>query len=80
MKNGKFITVINCMDGRVQLPVIEWLKKNYKADFIDTITEPGPNKILSERKNRFLIESIKKKNRNFSEKTFFRFDCLGRSC
>ena len=25
--NKKFVTAINCIDGRVQIPVIEWLKK-----------------------------------------------------
>lgn len=43
---GIFVTVINCMDGRVQEPVIKWMKKTYQADFVDMITEAGPNKIL----------------------------------
>jgi len=36
------------MDGRTQLPVNEYLKKHYHLDFVDTITEPGPVKILAE--------------------------------
>ncbi len=56
-----FVTAINCMDGRIQIPVIDWLKKEYKADYVDMITEPGPNKILSENKDQFLIDSIKKR-------------------
>ena len=55
----KFVTAINCMDGRVQLPAIEWLKNKYNAEYIDMITEPGPIKILDEDKNTFLVESIK---------------------
>lgn len=43
----KFGTAINCIDGRVQLPVIKWLKENYYLDFVDMITEPGPDKVLS---------------------------------
>lgn len=35
------------MDGRVQLPVIEWLKSQYGVDHVDVITEPGPHKILA---------------------------------
>jgi hypothetical protein len=35
------------MDGRVQLPVIEWMKRNYALDYIDMITEPGSDKIMS---------------------------------
>ena len=57
----KFATAINCMDGRVQTPVIEWLKKEYRVDYIDMITEPGPNRILEENKNKVLLESIKKR-------------------
>jgi len=48
MAHGIFGTVINCMDGRTQLPVNEYLKKHYHLDFVDTITEPGPVKILAE--------------------------------
>ena len=49
MKN-QFVTAINCMDGRTQLPVIEFLKQKYGADYVDTITEPGPVKLLSDPK------------------------------
>ncbi len=61
MNNKKFATAINCMDGRVQLPVIEWLKKSYGVDYVDIITEPGPNRILAENKDVSAIESIKNK-------------------
>jgi hypothetical protein len=46
--HGKFVTAINCMDGRVQLPVINWMLRNFSADYVDMITEPGPDKILAE--------------------------------
>ena len=58
---GVFVTAINCMDGRTQIPVIEWLKEKYSAEFVDMITEPGPIKILSENKDKALINSIKKR-------------------
>ncbi len=45
-----FATVINCMDGRVQLPVLEWMKGSCNVDCIDTITEAGPNGILAEQR------------------------------
>ena len=54
----RFCTVINCMDGRVQLPVIRYLQKRFNAEYIDSITEPGPNLILAEDKNPALIHSI----------------------
>jgi len=48
MAHGKFGTAINCMDGRVQEPVIRWLKETYGLDYVDMITEPGPEKVLAE--------------------------------
>ncbi|MDQ7033188.1 MAG: hypothetical protein Q9M37_10825 [Desulfonauticus sp.] len=54
----KFCTVINCMDGRVQLPVINYLLKRFNVDYVDSITEPGPILILAEQKNKTLIDSI----------------------
>jgi carbonic anhydrase len=44
--HGKFGTAINCMDGRVQLPVIDWMKNTYGLDYVDMITEPGPDRIM----------------------------------
>ncbi|GEL78187.1 carbonic anhydrase [Tenuibacillus multivorans] len=46
MTDKTFVTAINCMDGRVQEPVIKWLKDKYKAEYVDMITEAGPNKII----------------------------------
>ena len=54
----KFCTVINCMDGRVQLPVITFLQKRFNAKYVDSITEPGPNLILSKQTDSYLVESI----------------------
>jgi len=39
------------MDGRVQLPVIDYLRRRCDVDHVDTITEPGPVKILAEAHN-----------------------------
>jgi len=46
------------MDGRVQLPVIEYLQKRFNAEHVDMITEPGPNLILAAREKTKLVESI----------------------
>lgn len=48
MSDGKFVTSICCMDGRIQLPIDAWIKKNYSPDYIDTITEPGMEKRVAE--------------------------------
>ncbi len=58
MARGTFATVINCMDGRTQLPLNEWMREEFKVDYVDTITEPGPNGILA-RGQGPLVESIK---------------------
>ena len=61
MGHGKFTTVINCMDGRTQLPVIEWLKREHGVDHVDSITEPGPVRILAEAKDAPALESIRRR-------------------
>ncbi|MFH1101163.1 MAG: carbonic anhydrase [Methanobacteriota archaeon] len=61
MSDMKFVTAINCMDGRVQMPIIEWMKQKNHIDFVDMITEPGPNKILAENKKSFDVDFIKKR-------------------
>ena len=56
-----FCTVINCMDGRTQLPANEFLRNKFNVNYIDTITEPGPARILAEGQNSILAESILKR-------------------
>jgi hypothetical protein len=51
MRHGNFVTAINCIDGRTQLPVINFAQKKYGIDYVDMVTEPGPIKILTENKN-----------------------------
>ena len=53
-----FYTVINCMDGRVQLPVIKYLQKRFDAEYVDSITEPGPNLILYKQDNANTVQAI----------------------
>lgn len=54
----KFCTIINCMDGRVQLPVIRYLMERFGADYVDSVTEAGPNRILAERTDARAVEAI----------------------
>ncbi len=64
-KKDKLITsfacAINCMDGRVQDAVKNYIKDNYKVDYVDMVTEPGPNKILADNLDVPVIENIKKR-------------------
>lgn len=58
MAQGIFATAVNCMDGRTQLPVIEWMKEKFGVDYVDSVTEPGPDGIIA-RGEPQLIDSIK---------------------
>ena len=53
-----FCTVINCMDGRVQLPVIRYLQDRFEVLYVDSITEAGPVKSLAEPVNETVSQSI----------------------
>lgn len=46
------------MDGRAQLPVIEYLQERFNVDYVDSITEPGPNLILAQQNDINIVESI----------------------
>ena len=79
-----FCTTINCMDGRVQLPVITFLQKRFNADLVDSITEPGPNRILSDQTPQDLFASIFnririsiEKHRSVGIAVVGHFDCAG---
>ncbi|MCX6775905.1 MAG: hypothetical protein NT130_03605 [Candidatus Micrarchaeota archaeon] len=61
MSGSRFVTAINCIDGRVQMPIIEWMKREYHADYVDMITEPGPNRMLAENPSDPDVISIKRR-------------------
>jgi len=63
-----FGTVINCMDGRTQLPALEYLKRHLEVDYVDSVTEPGPIRILAEEPESALTESILSRVRISTEK------------
>ncbi len=43
-----FGTLITCIDGRVQRPTILWMRERYDLDYVDVISEPGPDKLMAE--------------------------------
>ncbi len=74
-------TCLNCMDGRVQLPVLQWIKANYPVDFVDVITEAGMDGVLSNQADisevlRSIAVSV---NVNKSTRLFVvgHYDCRG---
>ncbi len=56
MVEGKFATSVSCIDGRIQTSLAKWIKENYSVDYVDTITEPGIDKTITENS---VFESIK---------------------
>ena len=63
MVNARFATAINCIDGRTQLPVIQWLRERCDVDYVDMINEPGVDRIVAESESQSLVESIRIKVR-----------------
>ena len=82
-----FCTSIHCMDGRIQEPIIKYLKDNYSITYVDTITEPGPCKILARNEDKRSIDSILERakisiNRHGSKLIAIsgHYDCAGNPC
>ena len=74
-------TCLNCMDGRVQLPVLTWIKANYPVDFVDVITEAGMDGVLAKQEDiSEILRSIKVSvDLNTSTRLFVvgHYDCRG---
>jgi hypothetical protein len=43
----RFGTAINCIDGRTQEPVIDFMKEKFDIDGVDMVTFPGVDGIIS---------------------------------
>lgn len=54
----EFCTVVNCIDGRAQLPVIRYLQDRFDVEYVDSVTEPGANLVLAERTDGGVVQSI----------------------
>lgn len=54
----RFCTAVNCMDGRVQLPVIKYLQGRFNVEYVDSVTEPGPNLLLAKQTDKDAVRSI----------------------
>lgn len=58
IQSGRFATALNCIDGRAQAPLIEWVKLHSGADYVDLITYPGADRALPSG-HRETIEEIR---------------------
>ncbi len=56
----RFALAVTCLDGRVQRPVVEYLRTRYGFDYVDLITEPGPEAALTAPDRGPLREAIRK--------------------
>jgi len=63
----RFGTVVNCTDGRVQYPVMDYLKKKYDFDFFDSANEAGSLRILTKNRDKCRLITLKEQIRTFLE-------------
>lgn len=57
-----FFTSVGCMDGRVQVPVLNFGRQKFGALFADTITEAGlVGLLVKDSADQNLLDSIKNK-------------------
>ncbi|KPL08060.1 hypothetical protein AMJ85_08970 [candidate division BRC1 bacterium SM23_51] len=47
MDKSDFATAINCIDGRVQAPVSNWIEEHFDVRYVDMITEPGAVRVMA---------------------------------
>ncbi len=77
---SEFVTCLNCIDGRVQLPVINWITINYDVKYVDMITAPGIDSIIADTDNiNDILEKITiSKNVHSTNRIFIvgHYDCL----
>ena len=84
MMNFKFGTAINCIDGRSQEPVIDFMKEEDHIDGGGMVTFPGVDGIFSNSENRGDIELIRRavsisieKHHSSIIAVIGHFDCAG---
>ncbi|MEZ5426759.1 MAG: carbonic anhydrase [Pyrinomonadaceae bacterium] len=83
MLGHKFATALNCIDGRVQTPVFNWMDLHCRVQFVDMITEPGADKILVFGDRKKIVSVMEKISfsvqRHNSEaiSVVGHFDCMG---
>jgi len=72
----KFGTLVNCTDGRVQYPVMDYLKKQYDFDFFDAANEAGPLRTLTKNSDKCRLITLKEQIRTSLEEHDSKFIAL----
>ena len=84
MNQFRFGTAINCIDGRTQEPVIDFMKEKYDIDGVDMVTFPGVDGIISRPENSDEVALLRnavsisiEKHRSRIIAVVGHFDCAG---
>lgn len=48
MSAPTFATAVSCIDGRVQEPLLEWVRLHFGVAYVDVVTEPGADRVMAE--------------------------------
>jgi hypothetical protein len=43
----RFAVLLNCIDGRTQQPLLEWVRRELDVSHVDVVTEPGVDGVLA---------------------------------
>jgi hypothetical protein len=60
MMGFRFGTAINCIDGRTQEVVIDYMRQKYNIDGVDMVTFPGVDGLFSNEQNSAEIALIRR--------------------
>lgn len=76
-----YTIAINCVDGRVQTPVLEWMKRELPGDLVHAVNEPGPDASLAEGDGadriRRVVSLLTENTRVHAVAVAAHHDCLG---
>lgn len=53
-----FGTMVNCIDGRTQKPVRDWMKKELHVEFVDAVNVAGPTNAIT-KGSKEIIDHLK---------------------
>lgn len=59
-----YATTLNCFDGAVQAPARKYMRRRFQVEFVDPITEPAIERILSDESGDPEMEFIRNRIRD----------------
>lgn len=82
MASTPFALAINCVDGRVQRPLLQWVRDSLSLEELDCLTVPGPDAALCEAgaeydRARKLATFLAEKREHACALVAGHWDCLG---